>query len=203
MRRITHRRLAAVAVVGALALAGCGNQEQADLDQQDTQGTPKGQHAEPEENPSGDDGGTSTSVGTRDIDTAEVLAEQTYELPGTEDAATFGVHSLVVEDEVMMLYLTFTPDFESVSNNDTVSVYDTSGSRKFQPTLIDRDNLKEYSLISDTGQDWSAGSLEVEATNGDTAVWWGVYAAPEDDIDTFDLRIFDDMSEFTDVPVSR
>src|SRR5699024_1856249 len=127
-----------------------------------------------------------SSVGVNDIDTSEVLAEQTFEMPGTDDAATFGVHSLVVEGDVMRLYLTFTPEFESVSDNETVRLWDVNP-KAFRPLLIDRDNLKEYTVITDSAQDWSASSLDVEAVNGETAVWWGVYAAPEDDIDSFDL----------------
>lgn len=201
MRRSVRRTLMPLVLAAALGLTACSSQDQpAEFDQGDGTGTAEEGDAAADSD-DGDSG--SSSVGIDEIDASEVLAEQTYEVPGTDDAATFGVHSLVVEGDIMTLWLTYTPDFGSVEAGDTVNLFDMVDPMKFRPVLVDRQNLKEYLPISDNGQDWSISSLDVEAVNGETAVWWGVYAAPEDDIDTFDLRIFDDMPEFTDVPITR
>lgn len=34
-------------------------------------------------------------------------------------------------------------------------------------------------------------------------LWFGGYAAPEDEIDSIDLRVIDELPEFTDVPITR
>lgn len=201
MRRSIRRTLTPLALAAALGLTACSSDEPAEFDQGDGTGTAQeGDAAE-----GSDDAGQSqsSSVGIHEIDATQVLAEQTYEEPGTDNAATFGVHSLVVEGDIMTVWLTYTPEFGSVDAGETVNLFDLVDPMKFRPVLVDRENLTEYTPISDNGQDWSISSLDVEAVNGETALWWGVYAAPQDDIDTIDLRIFDDMPEFTDVPISR
>jgi hypothetical protein len=148
------------------------------------------------------DGGT--SAGVADVDPANVLAEQTYTVPGSEDNATIGVHSLVVNGDVMTLRLVFTPDFSSVSDSEAVSVYDIVGhAGRFAPMLVDRENLKEYDIVGGAPTEWTSDTVYTEVTNGDPMVWWGVYAAPEDDIDTVDIRVLDELPEFTGVPITR
>ena len=151
----------------------------------------------------GEDDAASGDAAVLDVDPGAVLVEEAYTLPGTEDEVTVGVLPLEVDDKTMILRLAFTPDFSSASDDELIKVYDMypRNGMKFRPVLVDRENLKEYSLISDTGQDWVADVLELEAANGETVVWWGVYAAPEDDVDTFDLRLRGSMPEFTDVPL--
>ncbi len=203
MRVTVRRPMVAAALIAALALTGCSEENPADFDSAGSGTESAGSSGTPSDGAevAGSNGGG--GVGVNAIDTSQVLAEQTYQIPGTEDYATFGVHSLVVEGDVMRLYLTYSPDFASVSDNEVVTLFDTVQPMKFRPVLVDRENLKEYSVISDSGQDWSADSVDVATVNGGTAVWWGVYAAPEDDIDTFDLRILEGMPEFTDVPITR
>jgi hypothetical protein len=148
--------------------------------------------------------GGSSGAGVADVDPADVLAEQTYTVPGSEDAATIGVHSLVVDGDVMTLRLVFTPDFSSVSDSDAVSVYDIVGhAGRFAPMLVDREHLKEYDIVGGAPTEWTSDTVYTEVTNGEPMVWWGVYAAPEDDIDTVDIRVLDELPEFTDVPITR
>lgn len=136
-------------------------------------------------------------------DTATVIAEQEYTIPGTKDKVNIGVQSLRVDGKTMTLQLVLTPEFTSVSDSEAVSIYDATGSTRFNPKLIDRENLKEYSLISDTGQDWATNRATTKTTNHEPVIWWGVYAAPENDNEAFELRVLDDMAEFADVPVTR
>ncbi|WP_043504007.1 hypothetical protein [Georgenia sp. SUBG003] len=145
-----------------------------------------------------------TGAGVADVDPADVQAEQTYDVPGSDDSATIGVHSLVVEGAVMTLRLVFTPDFSSVSDAEEVNIYDIVGhAGRFAPTLVDRENLKEYDVVGGAPTEWSSDTVHTMVTNGEPVVWWGVYAAPEDDIDTVDIRVLDELPEFTDVPITR
>jgi len=145
-----------------------------------------------------------SSAGVADVDPADVLAEQGYTVPGSEDTATIGVHSLVVDGDVMTLRLVLTPEFSSVSDTAAVSIYDIVGhAGRFAPTLVDRENLKEYDIVGGSPTEWSSDTVYTKVTNGDPVVWWGVYAAPEDDIDTVDVRVLDELPEFTDVPITR
>ncbi|GAA5226464.1 hypothetical protein [Paeniglutamicibacter antarcticus] len=137
------------------------------------------------------------------VDTSTVIAEQEYSIPGTNDKVNIGVQSLQVEGQTMTLQLVLTPEFTSISDSEAVSIYAATGSTRFNPKLIDRENLKEYSLISDTGQDWATNRATTKTTNHEPVIWWGFYAAPEDNNDAFELRVLDAMAEFTDVPVTR
>jgi hypothetical protein len=160
----------------------------------------KGEDAKAAQNGSSGD----TSAGVADVDPADVLAEQTYTVPGGDDTATIGVHSLVMDGDVMTLRLVFTPEFSSVSDTDAVSVYDIVGhAGRFAPMLVDRENLKEYDIVGGSPTEWTSDTVYTKVTNGDPMVWWGVYAAPQDDIDTVDIRVLDELPEFTDVPITR
>lgn len=82
-----------------------------------------------------------SGAGLADVSPEEIIAEQTYTVPGSpDDKVTVGVHSLVVDGEMMTLSLYFTPDFGSESDEAEISVFDMVGSA-FGPTLIDRANL--------------------------------------------------------------
>lgn len=150
-----------------------------------------------------DQAASNEDAGVADVDLGQVFVEQEYQLPGTKDHTKFGVHSLVVDGDTMKLTVVMTPDFSSRSASETVSLFDMTGSSSPSPVLIDRENLKEYSVIRDGPTSWAADAVYTKVTNGEPAVWWGVYAAPEDDIDTVDIRVMDGMPEFTKVPIQR
>ncbi|MEE6273314.1 hypothetical protein [Georgenia wangjunii] len=197
--------VAAGAAALALVLGGCSGDDASDdastaeqaTTAEDSSGKPTA------DDPSGDDAPGASGAAARDIDPDDVLAEVSYILPGTEDEVTVGVLPLEVEGDVMTLRLVFTPNFASVEDDEPVAVYDMypNNAMKFRPVLVDRENLKEYSPVSNMAFDWTASTVELEAVNGEQVVWWGVYAAPEDDIDTFDLRLRDSLPEYTGIPV--
>lgn len=205
---MTQMRRAVAVMALALTLTACSGADEEVADApagtQDPAGT------EPDDaddaagtETTGPDAGEPTGAGVRDLGSAEVVVQGSYTMPGTQDEVTVGVLPLEVEGDVLTLRLAYTPDFDSVSDTEPISFYDMGPELgwKFRPVLIDRENLKEYSLISSTGRDWSADGLSLEALNGETTYWWGVYAAPEDDIDAFDVRLPNELLEFTDVPV--
>ncbi|MDQ0093240.1 hypothetical protein [Paeniglutamicibacter psychrophenolicus] len=138
------------------------------------------------------------------VDTGTVIAQQEYKTPGSkDDKVAYGVQSLVVEGKTMVLKLVFTPDFASVSDSEAISVYDMTGNVTFNPRLVYRENLKEYSLLTESVYTWATDRVRTETTNHEPVIWWGVYAAPKDDNDAFDLRVLDAMAEFPDIPVQR
>ena len=150
-----------------------------------------------------DQAASNADAGVADVDLSKVFVEQEYELPGTKNKTNFGVHSLVVDGETMKLTLVMTPDFSSKSASDTISLFHMTGSSSPAPVLLDRENLKDYSVIRDGPHSWAADAVYTKTVNGEPAVWWGVFAAPEDDIDAVDIRVLDGMPEFTNVPIQR
>ncbi|MEP7766080.1 hypothetical protein [Sanguibacter sp. 25GB23B1] len=133
------------------------------------------------------------------------FVEQTVLVDGVEsDTVTIGVQSLVVEGETMTLTLVYTPRLSSLEPDERVSLYDVlSPDSARRPTLLDRTNLKEYSVITDGGDAWTTAVSDVEVTNGSPVVFWAVYAAPQDDIDVVDIRVSSTWPEFTGVPIAR
>ncbi|MGP9837321.1 hypothetical protein [Arthrobacter sp. 179] len=136
-------------------------------------------------------------------DSHQVLAKQEYELPGTNDQVTVGIKSLVVDGDTMKLTLVLTPEFSSLGETDQVSISKITDPWYLSPRLIDREHHKEYSIVSDTfNKRWQVDTMS-NTTNGEPIIWWGIYAAPEDGIDSVDLRIFGDMPDFTNVPIQQ
>lgn len=162
---------------------------------------------------SGQDGADETATGSGETaqsdadvtpDSEEVeytVTMPTYE-PGMGEV-TVGVYPLEVEEDVMRLRLAVTPDLDGESSIRTDQMFDTVGpGRLMLPTLNDRVNLKEYSILGASGMTddgWSTGSQEIG--DAETGYYWAYYAAPEDDIDSISVAVAQGMPEFDDVPI--
>lgn len=208
MKRTT-KVFGTVLLTGGLLLAGCSDDDSESSEPTETvtpsedESTDEGTEATEEES----DQSSASGAGVEDRD-AEALVEQTVALPeASDDQATVGIQSLTVEGETMVLRLVITPDFASTSGSDTVMLGEAldTGSQFFGVNLrlLDRANLKEYSVIHTNSAWWASGSTEVSALNGEPMYAFAVFAAPEDDIDTVDVRIHEQWPEFTDVPITR
>jgi hypothetical protein len=192
--------LLCAAVATTVLLGGCtgtGNDPEPDAS---SQGGNAGAGQEGEEQ-----GGSGAGVEQRDT---QVIVEQTVSVsPDTpDDRVTIGIQSLRVEGPTMVLRYIVTPDYESLSDSDMVSLYDiwTNGGLDASGRLIDRENLKEYKVIrGGPGESWASDNVEVKTTNGTPAHAFAVFAAPEDDIDTVNIRMSEIWPEFTDVPITR
>ncbi|WP_448630460.1 hypothetical protein [Cellulomonas soli] len=137
------------------------------------------------------------------VDPDAVLAEATFDVvdqPG--DKVTIGVESLVVEGKTMELRLIVTPLFTSVDADETVSIYDTASGTNWSPTLTDRENLKQYFILSETGLRWQTDVVYSAAVSGASVRYQAWFAAPQDDVDTLDVMITDAWPQFEDVPVT-
>lgn len=146
----------------------------------------------------------SSQSGVENVDLEKTIVKQDVKVPGSsEDTATVGILSLKVEGKTQRLQLVVTPHFKSVDEDEEVSLFEIWGEQSFSPQLIDADNLKVYSPIRDMGEQWTSGSVRTETKNEEPMYVWAVYAAPEDDLDSFDIRLYDTWPDFTDVPITK
>ena len=145
-----------------------------------------------------------SDAGAAQFDPEDVIVEQTYALTERpEDAVTVGIQSLVVDGPVTTLTMVVTPDFASVSDDEAVSLFDINEETLFRPTLLDRANLKEYSVITDGGVAWASDNVETRTRNGTPMRVFATFAAPEDDIDAIEVSFRSVWTPFTDVPIQQ
>lgn len=184
-----------VAVLSALALAlvgGCSADEAPTADTSTAVAT-SASMSTAEVSPTGLDPGS-----------VPVIAEQSDLLVDDdgEDTVTVGLSSLTVsaDGKTMVLWLVFTPHFGSRESDDMVTLYDLDQPSFFLPVLTDRRNLKRYNVIRQDGNWWTSDTNE-GATNGRSFRAWFVFAAPQDDISTLDIKMTDEWPSFLDVPI--
>lgn len=121
--------------------------------------------------------------------TSAPLAESVATLPDGRGTVDVAVRSLVLDDNgtTMTLRVDFTPHLSAPEDSMTLSMINNYWI--IFPVLLDRENLKRYSVITGEGtQDWLTNH-DTETADGDTLESWFVYAAPEDDVDTFTLTM--------------
>ena len=130
----------------------------------------------------------------------DAVATIAYEIPDRDLEITVGLHSLEVHGEVMRLDLSFTPEGPE---DGTYGFYEMNRSSRIQPVLNDRDNLKQYSQLRSAGTVWGSDTSHfgTRVSSGQTLMFYGYYAAPEDEIDTVDITVIDGLVEFTDAPI--
>lgn len=101
--------------------------------------------------------------------------------------------------ETMTLRIAFTPDFGEAGKQLTLS-----GMNNYFfvfPVLLDRENLKRYSVLEGDGtQDWLMNK-DAKTGKGEPLESWFVFAAPEDDVDTISVTIDEWSVEFPDVKI--
>ena len=198
----TTRLLAPLALVAALVLAGCSD-DPAEFDSSDGGSSPSQDQTGADG--AQDGGGTAT---VSQIDPTDVVAEYSVDLPPGAEAPggstlTVGIHSLRVIGDVMLLEIYFTPEITG-NDSESWSLYGLNGSsRSFWPTLTDREHLKQYQLISDGPNRWTVDNVYTQTTDGQPVLWWGYYAAPEDDIDSITIQVTDGHPVIDDLPIER
>lgn len=193
MARNFTRGLAVVAI-SAMAVTGCTS-------------SPSDSGKDSQNSDSKDSAGNNGSgAGVAKTDFGNVIVEQDVKIGGSDErTATIGVLSLKVEDEIQTLRLVVTPHIDSseADADEKFSIYDIWNERSFSPQLVDKGNLKVYSPISDTYEEWKSDSVYTETENEKPMEIWAVYSAPQDDIKTVDIRLADNWPVFTDVPIDR
>ncbi|MEE6280708.1 hypothetical protein [Georgenia sunbinii] len=217
MKTPTRRSITAI-VLSALAvgsLTACGDDATAEFEPAASSSPssspvtapsapePAGPEEKPTEDAGDDDSEQPAAQGP--VGPADAIDTITYALPGADEraeaTATVGLHSLRVDGETMLLELSFTPEF---NGDDTYGIYEMNGGSKLMPVLNDRQNLKQYTVLSVNGStEWATGTVNADpkVSSGQTLHYWGYFAAPEDDIDTISVGV--GTVEFDDVTIER
>lgn len=194
-------RIGAISIVVGLAVAlgACSDESDGGGEADDTT-TTTSDEAEPEST-------AATTTTTLDPRAGDALATLTVpiDVERPDDLVTFDVQSLTVEGSTMVLRFSITPDFASEDDATGISLYDVYGGDApgGYIQLVDRVNLKEYSVIYDAPNSWMSDSTDVESVNGEPMYVFAVFAAPEDDIDVVDVTFRDNWPTVVDVPIER
>lgn len=192
----------AVAAISAMALTGCtSSPSDSGKDAQGSGSQGSGSQGSGSE---GSEGSDASGAGVAETNFDDVIVEQDVKVGGSDErTATIGVLSLKVEGEIQTLRLVVTPHFDSADDDERINIYDVWNERKFSPQLLDKDNLKVYSPISQSHRSWTSDSVLTKTENEEPMEAWAVYSAPQDDMDSVDIRLADSWPVFTDVPIDR
>lgn len=210
-----HYSWSAVALSAMLVLSSCGGDGDTAEDQEDANSEATEADVDESNGEEGDGGNDADSAadeaetepegpqGDQTPDHEQAQATVTYPVGsgGDEgDMVEAGLQSLKVEGDVMVLHLTFVHDSDRDLN---LMLLHGSGSRLL-PTLNDRENLKQYTVLEDDeGNYWSTPTVATSPSMpaDETIHFWAYYAAPEDDIDTLSVAISSGAPEFEDVVI--
>lgn len=139
------------------------------------------------------------------VDLAAVIAKQTLSSPDNpQNTIDFGLQSLTVEGKIATLRFVATPHFKSVGANEVLRLFDLYKPAQFAPYLLDRANLKRYSILNgSTGGRFASDDLDTRTVNNAPMAVYAVFAAPEDAIATIDVHMADYWPAFKNVPFKR
>ncbi len=147
------------------------------------------------------DGGTGSTgtftPGAQKYDLTKPIVEQSFAVPGAApdtDTVTVGVLGLESDGKLQVLHLAFTPHFTSQGSTDKISLGTMLDHYSFDPVLVDRKNLKVYSVVGD----FETGTSAVTANDQPMYVY-AAFAAPEDTGTAFEVRFNDVWQPFVDI----
>ncbi len=189
--------------IALIALTGCsgllGSDEPA---APTTQEAPASQESAPSAEATAQAGpGTASADASGEAPTVEslgtALLTQDFTVPGTKDKVEASIYSLKVHGEIMELTMTITPHFPDAPADEPLSYYTVLNETAQGPKLLDRENLKEYSTVKEPS------SSGLSTLNDTPMLWTGWYSAPQDPIDTIDIKVMDGVPSFRNVPVTR
>lgn len=199
-----RRLLVPIALLGAVTLTACAQEDAAEFDTSaaaEPAGASAAEDASSSQSEAPEAATTETVAGE---DANDVLESYQVEVDGMPagSTVTVGVREVRVEGEVLLLQLYFTPD--TPGDDSTEWGLDTMyGESPVRPILTDRINLKQYNLLQDTPYNpWSSEPAWIDVTSGETALWWGYYAAPGEGVETLQLQVGPEHPVI-DVPVQR
>lgn len=140
-----------------------------------------------------------TSSNTSQLDQTDVQAQISYDVEfrdgiygkDAEAGLTVGVHSVEYDGKTMVVELYVTPIFTGGDVDENWKLYDLAhtGLAAWAPRLYDRINLKRYSVIEgEYIYELETDVLETYVSDGETTLWRGRFAQPEDDVDYLYLQ---------------
>jgi hypothetical protein len=113
---------------------------------------------------------------------------------------TVDLLSLHTRGDLAILWLAYTID----EGDDMVSAYDMGGDRSPAPELIDLENLRRHEVVRDSGlPTLQSDAVFNKARVGEPLLAHYVFAAPADGVDEVDVRVWEFLPAFEDVPVER
>jgi hypothetical protein len=135
------------------------------------------------------------------VESTEVVGSATGTAEkGTVDVA---VRSLTLDPNgtTMTLRVAYTPGFVAEEGVETFGLSAMNNYFFLHPVLLDRTNLKRYSVIEGEGtQDWLAND-DAKTRLGEPLEYWAVYAAPEDPVTSMTFTIDEWGVEIPDIPI--
>lgn len=192
--------LSLLAVLNAAVLAGCSSAPPDEAAESTATASSAPSSSSPEQSPTGGTASESQAPSDR-----EALASETIELaPDYGGTLTFSVLSLTVEGELTALELELLPEADNLDEGTTVNnvISGTPEStRDLAPELLDPVNLKAYSEVE--GGFGVEEGINTQVTDGLPMTFTFYYAAPQDDVDTFDVAVGSGLPTFRGVPVER
>jgi hypothetical protein len=211
-RRIGTVAIAAVALVLAVAVAGCGggvkNSSATTSATTGTTGTTAsdggGQSTTGTETVAGSTTSDTATGGTSDGTTA--VAQETVKAPASQDGTVdIAVLGITVQGQLATLAVRFAPHFPSAAPDDTISLDDMSDNSlsQDQVSLVDPVGLKRYLVVKDANQDWlGADEVSTEAVNNSSVIAHWTFAAPSPDVTKLDVEL-GPFPPLNDIPISR
>lgn len=190
--------MAAVALVAAMALGGCGAASQASAAANnpavDTSTDPVVVPAVDSSDDADDSNGSNVIATT----TFPIVVSGGWDGTRASGTITAEVTSLHIEGQKMALEMNLTANYDEghVDEDWTIGDLRFTGGWAVQPTFLDTTNLKQYNVLESGSTRWMAGN-DTPLRNQVTTEWWGYYPIPEDDIETLVLDIFDSAAEIT------
>lgn len=181
------------AAVSALLLSGCSSSD----DKKDsTDGGSDGPATAAEVTP---DPNTVDVVRTTELKPEIVESGETKS--NNDDRVVAGFAGLKVSGKLSTLTMTFTPEFSSVGDDETLSLFKMFDEHSYEPSLVDMENLKRYSVATgDGGTTFGPNVVNTEATNHEPVAVSYTFAAPA--LDVIDVY-FADSVLFDNVKVQR
>lgn len=193
--RTGRLRTTVVAGCAVLALAGCAT---GDGDTAAPNPTDEGPGADDRPAPESDEGEADQESEEGPTEALATLSIPIGFIEGGE--LEVAVNSLEVTGELLRMALTFTAslprEVEEVAIGAVLSSDEGAPAAGISPELIDPVNLKAYDVV--TGAIRSGSSIDLVDGSPLTIVFY--YAAPEDDVETFDVRLSSESPALTDVP---
>lgn len=137
-------------------------------------------------------------------DATAPVAETEATLPNGIGTVDVAVRSLTLDDNgsTMTLRVAFTPHLADPEGAGDVTLSEMNNFFFLHPVLLDRQNLKRYSVVEGEGtQDWLTNDDAV-TRDGEPLESWFVFAAPEDDVDEITFTIDEWSVELPAIPVA-
>lgn len=119
----------------------------------------------------------------------------------TRDTVEIGFAGLAARGKLASLTLTYTPDFASVGDDEAISIYDMFNKSSAEPSLIDAENLKSYSVAREkSGPKLGPEDVYAKVKNHQTMTAVYMFAVPA--VDKVDVYLGGRLA-FDSVPVTR